>query len=132
VAVSEEIQKLEFSKEQSLDLKSSEQRPFFIDESRSEDELAGKIIKKIKVLNRAGLHTRPATTIVKTLQRFQADVTFSCKKINANAKSILGLLALAATRGTTITVTCEGKDAEFAMQALVEGFETKFGEDDHG
>lgn len=91
-----------------------------------------KVIKKLKVLNRAGLHTRPATTIVKILQRFQSDVTFSCKKSTANAKSILGLLALAATRGTTITITCEGQDSHSAMQALVEGFESRFGEDDHG
>jgi phosphocarrier protein HPr len=89
------------------------------------------LVKKLKIKNRSGLHTRPATSIVKILQPFQANVTFTYKKIQANAKSILGLLALAATKGATITVTCAGEDADLAMQALVEGFESKFGEEEH-
>jgi len=87
-----------------------------------------KFIQKIKVKNKLGLHTRPATSIVKMLQNCQSDVHFVCKNEVINAKSILSILMLAAKKNTAITIQVEGVDAEEVGVKLVEGFETCFGE----
>jgi phosphocarrier protein len=75
-----------------------------------------------------GLHTRPATAIVKLLQSCQSDVSFTYKKETINAKSILSILMLAARRNTTITITVRGSDAPETMEKLVSAFDNKFGE----
>jgi phosphocarrier protein len=80
-------------------------------------------------MNALGLHTRPATTIVKLLQNCKSDVAFTYKKETINAKSILSILMLAARKNTTVTITCDGEDAEETMKKLVTAFESKFGED---
>jgi len=83
---------------------------------------------KVKVKNDMGLHTRPATYIVKLLQFAKSDVYFTYKKETVNAKSILSLLMLAAHKNARITITVEGDDAEETMNKLLLAFETKFGE----
>lgn len=85
-------------------------------------------MQKVQVKNRLGLHTRPATMIVKLLQRVQSNVQFTCRKETVNAKSILSILMLAAKRNSRITITVEGTDAEEVMGKLVEAFDTHFGE----
>ena len=75
-----------------------------------------------------GLHTRPATEIVKMLQNTQSDVFFTYRKETVNAKSILSILMLAARKNATLHVTVEGTDAERVMASLKEAFENKFGE----
>lgn len=75
-----------------------------------------------------GIHTRPATYIVKTLQGTKADVSFTHRKETINAKSILGILMLAAHKNANITITVEGDDAESAMNLIEQAFECKFGE----
>jgi phosphocarrier protein len=87
-----------------------------------------KIIKLLKVKNEMGIHTRPATTIVKLLQRVKSDVTFQLGDDVVNAKSILSILMLAACCNSHITVTVEGDDAEEAMTNLQYAFDNKFGE----
>lgn len=87
-----------------------------------------KLVRKVKVKNDLGLHTRPATHIVQMLQRCKSDVRFIYKKDSINAKSILSILTLAARKGTQLTVTVEGEDAEEIMQKLALAFETRFGE----
>lgn len=87
-----------------------------------------KLKRKVVVKNVLGLHTRPATVIVKLLQNSKSDVTFSCKKETINAKSILSILMLAAKKNSHITVTVEGEDAVDIMGKLVLAFETRFGE----
>ncbi len=87
-----------------------------------------ELIRKCKVKNALGLHTRPATHIVKLLQTVSSSVTFAYKKESANAKSIMSLLMLAATKNAMITVTVVGEDAEETMARLVEAFENRFGE----
>lgn len=87
-----------------------------------------ELVKKVRVKNTMGLHTRPATAIVKMLQGAKSDVFFTYKKETINAKSILSILMLAATRNTTITITVRGVDAQATMDSLVEAFENKFGE----
>ena len=87
-----------------------------------------KIIRKVQVKNAMGLHTRPATTIVKLLQNCPCDVTFTHRKDTVNAKSILSLLMLAATKNSKITIAVEGEEADLTMNKLVEAFENHFGE----
>lgn len=87
-----------------------------------------KIIQKVRVKNKMGLHTRPATTIVKLLQHSKSDVTLSYKKETINAKSILGILMLAARRNTTLTITADGEDAPETVALLVQAFENQFEE----
>ena len=74
-----------------------------------------------------GLHTRPATAIVKLLQNSNSNVFFTYKQDTVNAKSILGILMLAAKKDSRITVSVEGEDAELTMDKLVNAFEEGFG-----
>lgn len=85
-------------------------------------------IKKLRVKNELGLHTRPATYLVKLLQATKSEVFFSYKKEKVSAKSILSLLMLAAPKGAWVTVEVTGEDAEETMQKLTESFENHFGE----
>lgn len=75
-----------------------------------------------------GLHTRPATAIVKLLQNSKCDVSFTYKKETINAKSILSILMLAARKNSKITITVEGEDAIETMNKLVSAFENHFEE----
>lgn len=72
------------------------------------------------IRNRLGLHARPAAELVKTAARFQCDVSVGKDGNWVNAKSILGVMTLAAEFGSTVTVRAEGEDAEAAATALVE------------
>ncbi len=87
-----------------------------------------KYTQKVKVKNIMGLHTRPATAIVKILQNCKCDVYFTYKNETINAKSILSILMLAAKRNTSLTIQAEGEDAEDILEKLVEGFKTCFGD----
>lgn len=87
-----------------------------------------KLICKVQVKNRLGLHTRPATTIVKLLQGCKSDVFFTHRHNTINAKSILSILMLAARRNSKITISVEGEDADTTMGKLIEAFENQFGE----
>lgn len=75
-----------------------------------------------------GLHTRPATTIVKMLQGCKSHVNFTYRGETINAKSILSILMLAAPKNSKITVTVEGIDASAILDRLVHAFETEFDE----
>lgn len=75
-----------------------------------------------------GLHTRPATLIVKLLQNVKCEVLFTYKNLTINAKSILSILMLAAKKNSKITITAAGEEAEEIMLKLVEAFENRFGE----
>lgn len=87
-----------------------------------------KIVCKVQVKNRLGLHTRPATAIVKLLQSCRSDVYFTHKQETINAKSILSILMLAAKKNSKITIIVEGEDATTTMDKLIEAFENQFGE----
>lgn len=83
---------------------------------------------KVKVRNPKGLHARPASAIVRMLQGSSCDVRFTYRKETINARSIMSLLTLAATRNSTILIEVEGEDAKKTLDSLVEAFEEKFGE----
>lgn len=87
-----------------------------------------KLVCKVQVKNRLGLHTRPATTIVKLLQNCKSEVYFTHKQEKVNAKSILSLLMLAARKNSKITIEVTGEDANVTMEKLIEVFENQFGE----
>ncbi len=87
-----------------------------------------KLSQKVKIKNSLGLHARPATIVAKLLQLYRSSVTFTYRKETVNARSIMSILMLAASRNSQITITVEGEDAEETMQKLVEAFENKFGE----
>jgi len=78
------------------------------------------------VKNDKGLHTRPSTEIVKCASKFKSDIKLKYRKHVVNAKSILGILILEARRGSKITVTASGEDADEAVSALVDLAGNKF------
>ena len=87
-----------------------------------------KLSRKVKIKNSLGLHARPATMVAKLLQLYRSSVTFTYRKETVNARSIMSLLMLAASKNSQITITAEGEDAEEVLGKLVEAFENKFGE----
>lgn len=87
-----------------------------------------KIVRKIKVKNSLGLHTRPAAAIVKLLQPRKSSVFFTHKNETINARSIMSILMLAAKKNSVIEITVDGEDAELTMQHLVSAFDMEFGE----
>ena len=88
-----------------------------------------EVTEVLTVLNSKGMHARPAQRLVKTTLSFQSDCFISHNGYRINAKSIMGVLTLAATQGTRLTVTCMGNDADKAMAALRELFASGFGEE---
>lgn len=72
------------------------------------------------VLNDRGLHTRPSTEIVKCATSFKSDVHLKFQKNYVNAKSLLGILMLAAAKGSKIVVEAEGEDSEEAVSSLIQ------------
>ncbi len=85
--------------------------------------------RRVTIRNRAGLHTRPAATLVKTAARFQAEFTIRKEDFEINGKSIIGVMTLAAEQGSQLTLRFEGADEEDAAAAVVELFEQGFGEE---
>lgn len=83
---------------------------------------------KVQVKNPMGLHTRPATAIVKLLQNCKSQVAFTHKRQTINAKSILSILMLAARRNSKIDIIVDGEDAELIKDKIIEAFENRFGE----
>lgn len=72
------------------------------------------------VKNDRGLHTRPSTEIVKCASAFKCDIKLAYQKMNANAKSLLGVLMLAAGKGARISVIATGEDAKEAVSTLLD------------
>lgn len=81
------------------------------------------------VRNDRGLHTRPSTEIVKCASSYKADVRLIYQKMEVNAKSLLGILMLAAAKGAKIAVTAFGEDADEAVQSLIELANNQFNMD---
>jgi phosphocarrier protein HPr len=71
------------------------------------------------ILNEKGLHTRPSTELVKCASSFKSQVTLFYQDLQVNAKSLLGILMLAAARGAKIRIEAEGDDAETAVRTII-------------
>jgi phosphocarrier protein len=84
--------------------------------------------REVLVANELGLHARAAARFVQLAAGFQSRVLLRKDGSEVDGKSILGVLTLAATRGTTLTIVAEGEDAERAVEALAELVAERFGE----
>ena len=87
------------------------------------------ITKKIIVQNRAGLHARPSSLIVQTANKFQSNIMFEKEHVTVNAKSIMGVMTMAAGYQTELTVSADGLDEAEAIAALEQLFTAKFEEE---
>ncbi len=83
---------------------------------------------QVEISNRLGLHARAAAKVVHAANSFRSEIFIGTDDEEVNAKSILGLLTLAATKGTPLNVRAEGDDEEEALAAIVRLFENRFGE----
>lgn len=83
----------------------------------------------VEVVNRAGLHARPAAALVKAASRFRSEIQVEKDGLRVNAKSIMGVLMLAAEQGSTLRFTAVGPDADDALEALTELVRRGFEED---
>jgi len=86
------------------------------------------IEKKVKIINNAGLHTRPAATIVKIAAKFKSELIIHKDGMHINGKSIIGVMTLAAEKGSTLTLSFDGEDEREACDAIVEYFQRGFDE----
>ena len=87
------------------------------------------ITRKMKIINRLGLHARAAAQLVKLANQFSSEIMIERDGENVNAKSIMGILMLAAVCGSEINVHIEGPDADKAMTAIEQMVNDGFGED---
>ena len=87
------------------------------------------LIEEMAITNSLGMHLRPAQQFVQTVLKFKCDVHIEKDRQRINAKSIMGLLTLAASRGTRLKIVCDGDDAEEAMEAVRKLIESGFGEE---
>lgn len=92
-------------------------------------ESAKRVTKEFTVLNRLGLHARPAALFVKVCNKHKAEIWVERDGEQVNGKSIMGLMMLAAGQGSKLRVTCEGQDAERAISELESLIERRFDED---
>ncbi len=86
------------------------------------------VARTFLIVNTLGLHARAAAQLVQTANRYRAEVHVLKDGVEVNGKSIMGVLTLAAAKGTQIDVTCTGDDADDAMAALAAVIENGFGE----
>ena len=84
------------------------------------------ISKDVTVQNQVGLHARPATFFIQKANNYKSSIWVSKDERKVNAKSLLGVLSLGIVKGTTITISAEGKDEEEAIDALVELISSNF------
>jgi phosphocarrier protein HPr len=89
-----------------------------------------KVVKKLEIKNKLGLHARAAALLVQTVNKFDAQVSFSKDGQIADGRSIMGVLTLAATQGSKIQVEASGEEAERVVRAIEKLIESKFNENE--
>jgi phosphocarrier protein len=89
-----------------------------------------KIVKKLEIKNKLGLHARAAALLVQTVNKFAAQVSVSKDGQTADGRSIMGVLTLAATQGSKIQVEASGEDAEKAVKAIEKLIDARFNENE--
>lgn len=94
-----------------------------------ESTRSGALTREFTILNKFGIHARPAALFVKTVSRFQSDVTVEREGMTASGKSIMGLLTLEGYQGAVLKITAEGPDAAEALDAIGELIAKKFYEE---
>lgn len=93
--------------------------------SNSEEKLS----REVTIQNRLGLHARPSAMFVKVCNRFKSEIWVEKDGEQVNGKSIMGLMMLAAGQGSKLHITCEGPDAEKALQEIEALVARRFDED---
>ncbi len=84
--------------------------------------------KVVKIINNAGMHTRPASTIVKIAAKYKSDFIISKDGFEVNGKSIIGVMTLAAEKGSTLTLIFNGSDEDDICREITDFFEKGFDE----
>lgn len=84
--------------------------------------------RTVEIVNKNGLHARPAAEIVKLSSKFKSEITIVRDDLEVNGKSIMGVMMLAAEFGSNIVVRANGDDAEQAINAIADLVAAKFGE----
>ena len=96
---------------------------------KSETHSLSKVSKELVIQNRLGLHARPSAMLVKACSRFKSEIWVEKDGEQVTGKSIMGLMMLAAGLGSKLLVTCEGPDAERALNEIESIVSRKFDED---
>lgn len=84
--------------------------------------------RSVEIVNKNGIHARPAAEIVKTAGRFKSHITLSREDLEVNGKSIMGVMMLAAECGSQVQLRADGPDAVEAIEAIALLISNKFGE----
>jgi phosphocarrier protein HPr len=85
--------------------------------------------KDFLIINKLGLHARASALFVKTSSRFSSDVKLAREDVEVNGKSIMGIMMLAASKGSSVRLTVEGADEGEAFQAISDLIANGFGEE---
>ena len=88
-----------------------------------------KVVKKLEIKNKLGLHARASALLVQTVNKFSAQVTLSCDGKSADGRSILGVMTLGSPQGSTIEVEAQGEDADRVVRAIEKLVDARFNED---
>ena len=96
----------------------------------AEPAASGPVTRVMKIINQKGLHARASAKFVQTVEKFEAEVRVSRGGETVGGTSIMGLMMLAASPGTSITVEASGKDAVAVVDALDTLLANRFGEDE--
>ena len=88
------------------------------------------INRELPIINKLGLHARAAAKLVKLSSSFQSSIDIEKDGQRVNSKSIMGVMMLAASCGTTVTISAEGDDAEAAIEAITELINNRFDEEE--
>jgi phosphocarrier protein HPr len=86
------------------------------------------IEKTVQIINKAGMHTRPAATIVKMASKYKCEFYISKDGLNINGKSIIGVMTLAAEMGSEVTLSFDGEDEQAASEEITDYFNRGFDE----
>ena len=86
------------------------------------------IERTVKIVNKAGLHTRPAATVVKMAAKYKCEFFISRDGMSINGKSIIGVMTLAAEEGSDLILSFDGEDEEQAANEIINYFERGFDE----
>jgi phosphocarrier protein HPr len=85
--------------------------------------------QEVRIVNKYGLHARPAAEFVKLANRFASQVWIAKDDVEVSGKSIMGVMMLAAEFGSSVRIRAEGDDARAAVDALAQLIQNRFGED---
>lgn len=95
----------------------------------AEEDESAVLTREVMIANQRGLHARASAKFVKRAAEFEAELTVSRDGMNVVGTSIMGLMMLAAAKGSSISISASGPQASEALEAIVELIEAKFDED---